>query len=409
MPDDLGSLDPGARLMARQEEVHGTMLERILEEEPAYRRLSPAELADVTALIVRNSRLMAAALSGHRVQREQLVYVSEHVRNRVRVGIPLEAVLQAYRTAMNVFWEECTAEVARLGLSRDAAVEVARRLSEAMDTLTTHAAATYVREESRLRALSDKAARDFLEALLRGDPAVLRDEPHHAAPGLDPQGDLLVIVGRVSTEEHSLTRALDTAAGALGDALATRRVSPLVVVRDRAIVAVVGAAAADVEEADHQAERLLAARAALLADTGIDLHCGISSRRAGFAQVAAGYEEAALAVSRASDRRPVVSLAALPALQHLLMGATGTTRGLLREKAGVLAAHKPDAMIALRQTLSGFADADMNITRAAAALHIHENTLRYRLRRIREQSGHDPQTFHGLVELLCLLEVVEDA
>jgi hypothetical protein len=409
MTDTAPSLDPGARLMARHDEVVGTMLERILEEEPAYRRLSPAELADVTALIVRNSRLMAAALSGHRVQREQLAYVSEHVRNRVRVGIPLEAVLQAYRTAMNVFWEESTAEVARLGLSRDGAVEVARRLSEAMDTLTTHAAATYVREESRLRALSDKAARDLLEALLRGDPSVLLDEPHHAAPGLDPQGDLLVIVGRVSTEEQPLTRALDTAARARGDALATRRVSPLLVVRDRAVVAVVGAAASDVEDADHLAERLLAARAALLAETGIDLHCGISSRCAGFAQVAAAYDEAALAVSRATDRRPVVSLAALPALAHLLMGATGTTRGLLREKAGVLPIHKPDAMLALRQTLTGFADADMNITRAAAALHIHENTLRYRLRRIREQSGHDPQTFHGLVELLCLLEVVEDA
>ena len=30
--------------------------------------------------------------------------------------------------------------------------------------------------------------------------------------------------------------------------------------------------------------------------------------------------------------------------------------------------------------------ADVSITRAAAALHIHEDTLRYRLRRIREQS-----------------------
>jgi hypothetical protein len=409
MPEPSPATDAGARLLARLEDVVGTMLERILEEEPAYRRMSPAELADVTALLVRNSRLMAAAASGQRVQREQLVYVSEHVRNRVRIGIPLEAVLQAYRTAMNVFWEECTAEVASLGLSRDAAVEVARRMSEAMDTLTTHAAATYVREESRLRALSDKAARDFLEALLRADPSVLRDEPHHAAPGLDPQGDLVVIVGRISTEERSLTRALDAAAGALGDALATRRAGPLIVVRDRAIVAVVGAGAADAEAADHQTERLMAARASLLAETGIDLHCGISSRCAGFAQVAAGYEEASLAVSRTSDRRPVVSLAALPALTHLLMGATGTTRGLLREKAVVLVGHKPEAMATLRQTLSGFAEADMNITRAATALHIHENTLRYRLRRIREQSGHDPQTFHGLVELLCLLEVVDDA
>ena len=85
-----------------------------------------------------------------------------------------------------------------------------------------------------------------------------------------------------------------------------------------------------------------------------------------------------------------------------------TVLDLLREKADVLTGHRPGALAAVRQTLTGFADADMNITRAAAALHIHENTLRYRLRRIREQTGHDPQTFHGLVELLCLLEVVDE-
>ena len=46
------------------------------------------------------------------------------MRARVRMGIPLEAVIEAYRTGMNVYWEECTAEVASLGLSRGAAVDL---------------------------------------------------------------------------------------------------------------------------------------------------------------------------------------------------------------------------------------------------------------------------------------------
>lgn len=395
-------IDPGERLLARLDDVVGTMLERILEEEPAYRRLSPAELADVTALIVRNARLMAGALSGQRIQRQQLDYVSEHVRNRVRVGIPLEGVLQAYRTAMNVFWEETTAEVATLGLSRDAAVELARRMSDAMDTLTTHAAATYVREESRIHALNDKAARDLLDALLRGDADHARAEPHPAAPGLDPQGDLLVVVGRISTEDSSLSRALDATAAALADCLATRRAAPLLVVRERAIVALFAA-----DPHDNPVDRLTAARDALKAATGIELSCGVSSPCDGFARVAAAYEEASLAVSRATDKRPVVSLAALPALEHLLTGATNTTRALLLQKAGGLARQKPAALATTGETLRGFARAHMNVARAAAELHIHENTLRYRLRRIRESSGHDPQTFDGLVELICLLEVLE--
>jgi sugar diacid utilization regulator len=100
-------------------------------------------------------------------------------------------------------------------------------------------------------------------------------------------------------------------------------------------------------------------------------------------------------------------LAALPALHHLLTGATGTTRTQLREKAQVLLDFGPAAHADLRTTLFAFARADMNVTRAARDLLIHENTLRYRLRRIRERSAHNPQTFAGLVELICLIEVLE--
>jgi hypothetical protein len=290
----------GERLLARFDEVIATMRERILEEEPAYRRLPPAELADVTELLASNARLLVAAMGGHRVNREQLDYVAEHVRHRVRSGISLEAVLQAYRTALNAFWEECTAEVAGLGLSRDAAVELARRVSEAMDTLTTHAAATYVREESRLRALDDQAARDLLDALLRGDVDPTGGEPHSAAPGLDPQGDLVVVVARVSTTSTSSSvAALDRAAGILADRLATRRASPLLVIRAGAVVAV-----APAEALDRHVERLTSACAALAAETSAELFCGLSSPCAGFGRVAAAFEQASLAVSRASERRP---------------------------------------------------------------------------------------------------------
>jgi hypothetical protein len=393
----------GDRLLTRLDDVIRTMRDRILEEEPDYQRLPPEEVEDVTQLVASNARLLTAAMAGHRVAREQLDYVAEHVRHRVRSGIPLEAVLQAYRTALNAFWEECTAEVASLGLSRDAAVDLARKVSEAMDTLTTHAAATYVREESHLRALSDQAARDLLDALLRGDVDPERAEPHPAAPGLDPQGDLVVVVGRVSTEDETLARTLDRAAAILADRLATRRASPLLVVRDRAVVAI-----APAEPRDQQLDRLAAARAALADETRAGLYCGLSSPCSGFGGVAAAHEQASLAVSRASEARPIVSLAALPALQHLLTGATGATRTLLLEKGQALADQKPEARAAATATLQGFAQANMNVTRASAALHIHENTLRYRLRRIRESTGHDPQSFDGLVELICLLHVIDD-
>jgi sugar diacid utilization regulator len=61
----------------------------------------------------------------------------------------------------------------------------------------------------------------------------------------------------------------------------------------------------------------------------------------------------------------------------------------------------------MRVTLAGFAAADMSVTRGAAALHVHENTLRYRLRSIHQRTGYDPRSFEGLLELLCLMDVLD--
>jgi hypothetical protein len=400
-PDPVTSPAANA-ILRRLDEVVRAARDRILSEEPAYRRMSADELDDVTALLYSNFRVLISAMAGSRVDREQLDYVGEHVRSRVRVGIPLEAVLEAYRIGLNVFWEECTAEVAAGGLSRDAAVALARKMSEGMDTLTTHAAAAYVREESYLQATRDKASRDLIEALLRGDDDISRFEPQNVAPGLDPQADLMVVVGRVSSSESRLTTALDTAAAALADSLATRRTSPLLVVREHAVIAVV----LD-EGSDLQTERLTSVRALLAEEHDIDLYCGVSSRCTGFGGVAAAYEQASLAVSRATAERPVVSLAVMPAIQHLLTGATLTTRLHLLEKARTITSLRPAALTTMRHTLYGFARANMNVTRAAADLHIHENTLRYRLRNIKERTGHSPQTFAGLLELICLMEVAD--
>lgn len=383
------------------DEVVRNARERILAE-PTYQRMSADELKDVTALLYANFRMLLSAMAGQVVKREQLDYVGVHVRKRVRSGISLEAVLEAYRIGLNVFWEECTAEVAAGGLTRDAAVTLARKMSEAMDTLTTFAAAAYVREESYLRATREKAARDLLEALIRGDTDTSRFEPQNVAPGLDPEADLVVIVSRVRTDASNLVAALDISAAALTDRLATHRASPLLVVREHAIVAIVRADVIDV-----QSDLLVSTRTALAVEHGIELYCGVSSPCIGFDGVAAAYEQASLAVSRASPERPVISLAFMPAIQHLLTGATRTTRLQLIEKAIAITNLPANALMTMRETLFAFAQANMNVTRAAAGLYIHENTLRYRLGRIAQQSGHDPRTFDGLLELICLIEIVD--
>lgn len=50
--------------------------------------------------------------------------------------------------------------------------------------------------------------------------------------------------------------------------------------------------------------------------------------------------------------------------------------------------------------LRGFAENDMNATRAADALYLHRNTLLYRLDRIKRETGLDPRKFYDLAKLL---------
>jgi len=393
-----------ARLSERLDEVTRLMVERMIADVPVYRRLPPDGIADVEALAARNTRVLSAALqAGSHLDRDELRYVAEHVRERVRRGVSLEEMLHAYRVAINTFWEEAIAEGVTLGFSRDAALELARRTSELTDDLTTHAAETYVREVSRLRALSDQEARDLLELLLRGEVDAEALATHHAAPGLASAESLVVVVGRIARTDRSESDALETAAAEIRRALSTGHATPLVAVRTGVVVAVSPA-----EDGTPTAPRLAAVHDRLR-EGGTELFCGLSTPRPGLARVPAAFDQAALAVSRASLVLPVVSLAELPVVQNLLLGATGTMRALLTSMAEEIDLDGRETAAAMRTTLHAYADASMNLTRAADSLHVHPNTLRYRLGRIRERTGRDPADFNQLVDLICLLDLLEEA
>src|SRR6185312_14127103 len=78
-------------ILSRLDEIVPAGRTHILEEQPAYRNMTPADLDDVTSLLYSNFRMVAAAMSGHRVTHEQLDHVRRHAGMRVRSGIPLDA------------------------------------------------------------------------------------------------------------------------------------------------------------------------------------------------------------------------------------------------------------------------------------------------------------------------------
>jgi hypothetical protein len=61
----------------------------------------------------------------------------------------------------------------------------------------------------------------------------------------------------------------------------------------------------------------------------------------------------------------------------------------------------------LRQTLSSFLANDASIAATAGAMHVHRHTVGYRLARIAELTGHDPQTSQGHAQLSLGMQAVE--
>jgi hypothetical protein len=269
-----------------------------------------------------------------------------------------------------------------------------------MDIITTQAAEAYLREENRLRTQSGRAARDLVERLVDGHP-IAAGRRHPAAPGLDPTGQLLTVVGRVEQTALAVGDALQLARDALEENMSLGTVRPLATIRHGDLVLIAGGTAPRAKIAS-----LRAARQRTIEAHNIDMRYGVSVPSQGFASVQQAYREATLALSYTSPSRPIVSLGELSSFECALIGATATTKAIVASKGNDLRALPSEERAAAVETIRAFSTADLNVARAAEQMHVHPNTVRYRLQQIATKTGHDPRTFAGLVELVCILETI---
>jgi hypothetical protein len=390
----------GEALVGRYAEIGKTIAARIADEIPEYRRVAPDVIADLRAGASATTELLARTFAeGSKVRREDLGFLRELAARRVHQGVSLDVFIHAYRVALLAYWDACAAEASRLEISQEASFKLASTAIDAIDTITTQAAEAYLREETRLRTQSGRAARDLLERLIHGQPT----DParrHPAAPGLDPTGPLLTLIGRVEQTTLAVGDALQLARDQLEESMSLGTVRPLAMIRHGELVLISAASSPRTKIA-----RLRAARQRTIDEHNIDVRYGVSVPSQGFASVQQAYREAELSLSYTSASRPIVSLEDLSSLECALIGATATTKAIIAAKGNNLRALSQEDLAAAVETIRAFSDANLNVAKAAEQMHVHPNTVRYRLERIATRAGHDPRTFTGLVELLCILEI----
>ena len=120
---------------------------------------------------------------------------------------------------------------------------------------------------------------------------------------------------------------------------------------------------------------------------------GVGGRCSAPAEFARSYRQAQLALSvQASLVAPdqVMAFDDLGVYRLLSEGAgVGSMEGFVRRWLGALLDYDVSKGAELVSTLSGYLECGGSYDNAASHLSIHRSTLRYRLGRIREVSGHD--------------------
>jgi DNA-binding PucR family transcriptional regulator len=156
----------------------------------------------------------------------------------------------------------------------------------------------------------------------------------------------------------------------------------------------------------HAAKKDAAALAGTVASRGLSV--GLSGWHPGLAGIALAYAEAKEAAQIAAGAGVTDRAVALDeVLIDHIAGCTPHVSRILDETLDPLVQYDLVHQTALVPTVRAYVDAGFNLTRSAEVLHVHPNTVMYRLRRVKELSGRDPHDPDDLLILFLALKLAE--
>jgi hypothetical protein len=375
-------------LLEQLDEMADRLIDVLLRSEPAYAELIVRDGAELRASTRANLELGVQSLIGAAsgLRRVSLTAARGVGRRRAAQGIPLEAVLRAYRLGGQVTWEALLGASQGSGGRHDTLLlEVAGAVWRTNDAECAAVAEGYREEQRRLTGIDERERRALLDALVEGrgvDPASVRATSERL--GVPLVGRLVVAValpdrdggrGLVEPGAALLTRGVRSAWGerSAGEPAGVAG----------ALVGVVALGARRVREVLAWLEAAARGRV------------GVSDVVEGAAAVAGAYRLAETAARSLPPgvRRVVTIDERLP--EALLSNSPEISSRLVGQTLGGLLELPVEEQSVLLDTLAAVLASDGSPTRAADELYCHRNTVMHRLRRIESVTGRkldDPRT-----------------
>jgi len=370
------------------------MLKQYLSSIPSYRSLPDVTLDQIRDLNRANIAGFVVAMRESRgPSNQELTMVRESASRRAREGVPLSALLVAYRTGAQLAWAETRAIIGEDPQRMAAGLELASAVMNWIDEASGAAAQAYLAEHERLTSDREAARRDFLDGALGGELVAEEILARAEALGLDVAAryGVAVVASRDSDSQETLLR---NARRALNADL-PKADQTLVVARGDELVIIFRAD----EGADAMTEHLRAFVDQATENVGGHLCGGVGRSRESLTELSSSYREAAiaLAAARAASGSPVAVYGEV-LIEELILRERAVARRLARTILEPLEGHAD-----LKATLIEYIEHGPSLPAVAKRLYLHPNTVAYRLARVRELTGRDPKSPAGVAELFLAL------
>lgn len=396
-------------LAANAGAINAELGETVLAEIPAFSESrNPDILPDLAMHGPEHTAEMVRLLRGGEVS--DFEFVRTHARRRAEQRFPLEATLHAYRCGHKVLSRWVRDAILAAAPSAKEAAQVVAAVAdfaiEYTDAISTVAASAYVEQTRLLADVAGDHRAELLNILLGGyDESdgrvakILRDAGY-----LDSHQSFCIVLAQPvdpgEMQNPARARRLADSINKILQATTARR---LVDVRDNKVITVFSdARRASGWTVPHTTlARRIAAESSMLSNAVL---IGVSNDVPSTSQIPNAYREALLALELADVTNRVIQFSEIPAWRLLMHLAGEDFRRALPAWAGKFILADDKAGGVLIATLRAYADANMNVLKAAENLSVHPNTMYARMEKILDITDLDARSYHALTELLVVAE-----
>ncbi|MFF3571987.1 PucR family transcriptional regulator [Nocardia jiangxiensis] len=311
---------------------------------------------------------------------------AEYARRFAQQGLSLEALLRAYRLGDHWFTQRTIADLRAHGVAPALALETTSRsaglVNSYIDQVIEGIIDIYESERRRWDARSETARAAQIRAVLDTDNLDLTDAEQMLGTSLRGWHLAAIVWIRTPTAATDLlqvgTTMLTTATGK----------QPLTALIDeRHCWAWISSAGKPVLDEDRLLRDLVRRK---------NIHIAVGELGSGLDGFRQTFRDAQRARNLAllSEPAPPLTLHSRVALASLLVDHLADARAWVRRVLGDLM-RDDEATTRLRETVQTYLDTRGSLTDAAARMHVHKNTVHYRIRRAEEVLGH-PLTVNRL-------------